>query len=82
MAVESIRSPGPEADDPDLGMGLALLAQQRKERIILATKIGLVWIGLIIFLLVVLLRLRLIPRMFSSITTSSCWACGPRLGSP
>jgi len=61
MAVDVIRQPQPEGDDPDLDMGLALLAQQRKERIILTVKIGVVWIGLIIFLLAVLLRLRFDP---------------------
>jgi len=61
MAVDMMRYPKPEADDPELDMGLALLAQQRKERIILAAKIGVVWIGLIIFLLATLLQLRFEP---------------------
>ena len=59
MALGTARNP--LNDDPDLGMGLALLAQQRKERIIMAVKIGVVWIGLIVFLLAVLLQLRFEP---------------------
>jgi polar amino acid transport system permease protein len=48
-------------DDPNLKMGLALMAHQRKTRIIQAVKIGTVWIGVIIFLAVVLLQLRFDP---------------------
>jgi polar amino acid transport system permease protein len=61
MSVETksySRSPG---DDPDLSMGLALMAHQRKTRIIQTVKIGVVWIGVIIFLAVVLLQLRFDP---------------------
>jgi len=60
MALETVRHP-PGMNDPDLDMGLALLAQKRKERIILVVKIGVVWIGLVAFLLAVLLQLRFEP---------------------
>lgn len=61
MSVETMSYPRPPEDDPNLKMGLALMAYQRKTRIIQAVKIGTVWIGVIIFLAVVLLQLRFDP---------------------
>ncbi len=60
MAVEMSYSRHP-GDDPDLGMGLALMTHQRKERIIQAAKLGVVWIGLILMIGVLLLQLRFDP---------------------
>jgi polar amino acid transport system permease protein len=53
-------SPGVKLD-PDLSMGLKLLAHERRERLILQGKIVLVWVGVVAILLVVLLQLRFEP---------------------
>jgi len=64
MAVESIRSPGGLSidEDPDLGTGLRLVAEQRKSQLIYTLKIGLVWIGLVAAIVFVLLQLRIDPK--------------------
>jgi polar amino acid transport system permease protein len=61
MAVETLKFPGAPSEDPDRDMGLALMAQQRKQRLIQAVKIGVVWSGLIIFLIILLLQLNFDP---------------------
>jgi polar amino acid transport system permease protein len=61
MAVDSLNVPGKPPADPNLDMGLALVAQQRKERLIQMVKIGVVWVGLIIFLIVLLLQFNFDP---------------------
>ena len=49
MAVETMKLSGQPGrrTDPELDMGLALMAQQRKERLIQTVKIGVVWVVLI-----------------------------------
>ncbi len=61
MAVESIRSPGDfNVDkDPDIGTGLRLVAQQRKDRLLQTIKIGVVWFALVAIIFFVLLQLRI-----------------------
>ncbi len=61
MAVDSPNFPDKPPPDPNLDMGLALMAQQRKERLIMTVKIGVVWVGLIIFLIILLLQLDFDP---------------------
>jgi polar amino acid transport system permease protein len=61
MAVESIKLPGQPEADPELGMGERLVAQQRRERLIQTVKIGIVWVGLIIFLTLALLQFNFDP---------------------
>jgi len=61
MAVETMKFPGQPEPDPDLGMGQALLAQQRRERLIQTVKIGVVWVGLVIFLSIALLQFNFDP---------------------
>jgi len=61
MAVEYLQTPGKPPEDTDQAMGLALVAQQRKERVIMTVKIGIVWVGLIIFLIILLLQLDFDP---------------------
>jgi polar amino acid transport system permease protein len=61
MAVETNYFPGQPESDPDLGMGHALLAQQRRERLIQTIKIGVVWVGLILFLIFALLQFNFDP---------------------
>jgi polar amino acid transport system permease protein len=61
MAVETMKYPGQPVSDPDQDMGLALLAQQRRERLIQTIKIGVVWVGLIIFLIFALLQFNFDP---------------------
>jgi polar amino acid transport system permease protein len=61
MAVETMKFPGQPEPDPDLGMGQALLAQQRRERLIQTVKIGVVWVGLVIFLTIALLQFNFDP---------------------
>jgi polar amino acid transport system permease protein len=61
MPTETAKfSPGVSLD-PDLSMGLKLLAQERRERLILQGKIALVWVGVVAILLVLLLQLRFEP---------------------
>lgn len=48
--------------DPDLSMGLQLLAAQRRTRLIQAVKVGLVWVALIVGLTLILLQLNVEPR--------------------
>jgi polar amino acid transport system permease protein len=65
MAVETMRLPGqagPAGPDPDLKMGLDLIAQQRRERLIQTIKIGVVWLFLLIFLTLALLQFNFSPR--------------------
>ena len=64
MAVETIRSPrGLSTDeDPDLGTGLRLMAEQRKSRMVQTAKIGVVWTTLVVFIIFVLLQLKLDPK--------------------
>ncbi len=61
MAVETMKLPGQPGSDPDMGMGHALLAQERRERLIQTIKIGVVWVGLIIFLTFALLQFNFDP---------------------
>jgi polar amino acid transport system permease protein len=64
MAVETIKLPGqPGQPPPDIGqdMGQVLLAQRRKERLIQTVKIGVVWVGLILFLIIALLQFNFDP---------------------
>jgi polar amino acid transport system permease protein len=61
MAVESLNFPDMPPADPNLDMGLALVAHQRKERLIQTVKIGVVWLGLIIFLIILLLQFNFDP---------------------
>ena len=61
MAVDSLNFPAKPPADPNLDMGLALVAQQRKERLIQTVKIGVVWVGLVIFLIILLLQFNFDP---------------------
>jgi polar amino acid transport system permease protein len=61
MAVETIKFPGQPGIDPDLKMGHALMAQQRREQLIQTVKIGVVWVGLITFLIFALLQFNFSP---------------------
>ena len=61
MAVELLQSPDMPPTDPDQAMGLALMAQQRNKRTIQMIKIGIVWLGLLIFLGIMLLLLDFDP---------------------
>jgi polar amino acid transport system permease protein len=61
MAVETMKFPGQPEPDPQLDMGHALLAQQRRERLIKTAKIGIVWVVLIIFLIFLLLQFNFSP---------------------
>jgi polar amino acid transport system permease protein len=61
MAIETMKIPGQPGPDPDHDMGLALLAQQRRERLIQTVKIGVVWVVLIILLTIALLQFNFDP---------------------
>ncbi|MBI3286634.1 MAG: amino acid ABC transporter permease [Chloroflexi bacterium] len=61
MSVETLRRPGLPGADPDLRMGLELLATQRRAQLIQTAKIGVVWGALVAFLTTVLLQLRIEP---------------------
>ena len=61
MAVETMKLPGQPGSDPDMEMGQTLMAQVRRERLIQTIKIGVVWVGLIIFLSFALLQFDFSP---------------------
>lgn len=61
MAVTTLKPTGIPGADPDHNMGLQLVTQQKRERLIQAMKIGIVWIGLVIFMIIVLLQLNFDP---------------------
>jgi polar amino acid transport system permease protein len=61
MAVETMKLPGQPGFDPEMGMGQALMAQHRKERLIQTIKIGAVWVVLIVFLTIILLQFNFSP---------------------
>jgi polar amino acid transport system permease protein len=59
MSVDTLRQPGATAADPDLSMGLELLAAQNRARLIQSAKVGVVWVGLVVLLAATLLQLRI-----------------------
>jgi polar amino acid transport system permease protein len=61
MSMETLRQPGTTAVDPDLGMGLELLAVQNRERLIQNVKVGAVWVGLVALLAAMLLGVHVDP---------------------
>ena len=62
MAVETMKLPGQPGYDPELDMGQALMAQKRRERLIMTVKIGVVWVVLILFLIIILLQFNFSPK--------------------
>jgi len=61
MTVETMKLPGQPGFDPELGMGQALMAQKRRDRLIMTVKIGVVWVVLIAFLAIILLQFNFEP---------------------
>jgi polar amino acid transport system permease protein len=62
MAVAEIPVPqGPGEVDPDIDMGQALMAQERKRRMFHTLKLTVVWIALVILLGILLLQFRFDP---------------------
>ncbi len=61
MSAETLLQPGFAGADPDLRMGLQLLASQRRARLVQAAKVGAVWIALIVGLIAALLTLNVKP---------------------
>ena len=61
MAVETMKLPGQPGYDPDIEMGQALVAQKRRDQLIMTVKIGIVWVFLIVFLVIVLLQFNFDP---------------------
>jgi polar amino acid transport system permease protein len=61
MAVETMKLPRQPGFDPDLDMGQALMAQKRRDRLIMTVKIGIVWVVLILFLIIILLQFNFDP---------------------
>jgi polar amino acid transport system permease protein len=61
MSMETLRQPGTTAADPDLSMGLELLAAQNRERLIQKVKVGAVWLGLVALLVATLLGVHVDP---------------------
>ena len=59
MSVDTMRQPGAAAADPDLSMGLELLAAQNRERLIQSAKVAAVWVVLVALLVTTLLQLRI-----------------------
>jgi len=62
MAVDTMKLPGQPGYDPELDMGQALMAQKRRERLIMTVKIGVVWVVLIFFLILILLQFNFDPK--------------------
>jgi len=60
MAVDAMASP-PETIDPHLDMGHALVAHQRRTRLVQAAKLAVVWMVLVALLILVLLQLNFDP---------------------
>jgi len=60
MTTENLREP-PSLIDPDQGMGEALVALQKKRRLIQGLKVTAVWIGLIILVAAGMLMLHISP---------------------
>ncbi len=62
MAVAETFAPqGPGEVDPDLDMGVALMTQERKRRLIHTLKLTIVWIALVLILAVLLMQFRFDP---------------------
>jgi polar amino acid transport system permease protein len=61
MTVETMKLPGQPGFDPDLDMGQALMAQKRRDRLMMTVKIGIVWVVLILFLTIILLQFNFDP---------------------
>lgn len=61
MSAETLIQPALSGADPDLSMGLQLLADRRRAHLIQTIKIAVVWILLIAGLIMVLLRLNIDP---------------------
>jgi polar amino acid transport system permease protein len=61
MAVEAMKLPDQPNIDPDIDMGHALMAQKRKDRLIMTGKIGIVWVIAIIIASLLLLQFNLDP---------------------
>ncbi len=61
MSAETLSQPGLSSLDPDLGMGLQLLAVQRRARLIETVKVGAVWVTVIVGLTLILLQLNVEP---------------------
>jgi polar amino acid transport system permease protein len=61
MSMETVSQPGMTAVDPDLSMGLELLAAQNRERLIHSVKVGVVWVGLVALLAAMLLGVHVDP---------------------
>lgn len=61
MTVGALNPPGAPVADPDLGMGLTLIAHQRQRRLIQGAKIAVVWVGLVVFLSIAMLQVRFDP---------------------
>jgi len=59
MSVDTLRQTGATAADPDLSMGLELLAAQKRARLIQSAKVGAVSVGLVALLAAALLQLRI-----------------------
>lgn len=61
MAVETMKFPGQPEVDPEMEMGLALLAERRRERMIKTIKISVVWLLTVAFLALLLLQFNFEP---------------------
>lgn len=61
MAIDTVDRAKVGWEDPHWGMGLHLLAHQRREQLLHAIKVALVWAGLVTLLLAGLLQLRFDP---------------------
>jgi polar amino acid transport system permease protein len=61
MAVDTMKLPGQPGYDPDIEMGQALVAQKRRDQLIMTVKIGIVWVFLIVFLAILLLQFNFDP---------------------
>jgi polar amino acid transport system permease protein len=62
MAVEAMKLPGQPSIDPNNDMGQALMAQKRRDRMLMTVKIGIVWVIMIIIASLLLLQFNLDPR--------------------
>jgi polar amino acid transport system permease protein len=61
MAVDTMKLPGQQGYDPDVEMGQALVAQKRRDQLLMTVKIGIVWVCLIVFMVIILLQFNFDP---------------------
>jgi polar amino acid transport system permease protein len=61
MTIETALPPGAGSPDPDMTMGLQLVAQERHIRLVHNLQVGLVWLGLVVIISIALMQMNVDP---------------------